>query len=261
MKATGGGEWAKVYEGSESITTVSDLVPNTVYRVRVFALNRVGIRSDQSTVTQFCTQSKDEERVAGAILRPSNAAGHFTIECCDDGDIVLGDTILFSERIYRSESGKIVDEDSSARSKGTSMNANASIYSTGSVSARSLAGASSEPVGERTVAARVVGVKPHDRYGNVITMVVVWCTVQLYDDALAKSKTLSAAAAKALANKSLRTHASIHSTSHNVALSNPGYVLATDLKIARKERSLYRYDTFRKEWQDEQARHPSTWEK
>lgn len=254
-------DWTKVYEGSESITTITELVANTVYRIRVFALNRMGFLSEQSTVSQFCTQSREEERATGAMLRPSNAADHFTIECCEDGDIVLGDTILFSERIFRSETGRVVGEESSRSGTGTTartaMN-NSSIYSVASYSGSSLG---SEPIGERTVAARVVGVKVHEKYGNVVTMVVVWCTVQLYEDAMPKPKTLSAAATRALANKSLRTNASIHSTSHNIALANPGYILATDLKISRKEKSLYRYDTFRKEWQDEHARHPSTWEK
>lgn len=263
------GDWTKVYEGAEALTTVTDLVPNTVYRVRVFALNRVGIASEQSTVAQFCTQSKDEERATGAVLRPLNAADHFTVECCEEGDIVAGDTILFSERIVRSETGKIIGEESSSRasgatasSRGAALN-NASVYSVASFNGSTMGGggAGSEPIGERTVAARVVSVKPHEKYGNVATMVVVWCTVQLYDDVLPKSRNMSAAQVKALASKTLRTTASIHSTSHNVALANPGYTLAMDLKISRKERSLYRYDTFRKQWQDERARHPSTWDK
>lgn len=260
-------DWTKVYEGAEPLTTVTELIPNTVYRIRIFALNRVGVVSEQSTVAQFCTQSKDEERTTGTVLRPSNAADHFTVECCDEGDIVAGDTILFSERIVRSESGKIVGEESSSRanaatssSRAAALN-NSSVYSVASLSGSAM-GSGGEPVGERTVAARVVSVKLHEKYGNVVTMVVVWCTVQLYEDALPKStRAMSAAAVKALANKTQRTAASIHSTSHNVALANPGYTLATDLKISRKEKSLYRYDTFRKEWQDEHARHPSTWEK
>lgn len=255
------GDWTKVYEGAESLTTVTDLVPNTVYRIRVFALNRVGIASEQSTVAQFCTQSKDEERATGAVLRPANAVDHFTIECCEEGDIVAGDTILFSERIVRSETGKVVGEESSSRSSATSLSRTAALNTSSVYSVASAIGSAGEPIGERTVAARVVSVKLHEKYGNVVTMVVVWCTVQLYDDALPKSRNMSAAQVKALANKMLRTTASIHSTSHNVALANPGYTLAPDLKFSRKERSLYRYDTFRKQWQDENARHPSTWDK
>lgn len=40
-----------------------------------------------------------------------------------------------------------------------------------------------------------------------------------------------------------------------------GYSLATDLKISRPERNLYRFDTFRAEWEDEAARYASTWDK
>lgn len=264
--ARGTSDWQRVYEGTESIATISDLVPNTVYRLRVFALNRVGVRSEQSTVAQVCTQSRDEARASGAVLRPSNAADHFTIECCEVGDVVIGDTILFSERIFRSESGKIVGEDASrsgiSGTGGTARAAlaTASVYSVASY-AGSGSGSDAEAVGERTVAARVVGVKTHEKHGHILAMVVVWCTVQLYDDnAAPKARAMSAAAAKALANKTLRMNASIHSTSHNVALANPGHVLATDLKIARKETSLYRYDTFRTPWHDERARHASTWE-
>ncbi|TYZ58097.1 hypothetical protein PybrP1_006689 [[Pythium] brassicae (nom. inval.)] len=252
--ATGGraADWSKAYEGSESLATVADLLPNTVYRLRVFALNRAGAMSEQSTVAQICTQSKDEERASGSVLRPSNAADHFTLECCEEGDIVAGDTILFCERIYRSESGKIVSEDAAPR-----VMHNASLYSVAS-----FAGSSSgaDAIGERTVAARVVGVKLHEKHGSVVTMVVVWSTAQLYEDVVPKARTTSAAAAKALANKALRTSASVHSTSHNISLASAASALTPDLKISRKEKSLYRYDTFRKEWQDELARHASTWE-
>lgn len=255
-------DWTKVYEGSESLATVVDLLPNTVYRLRVFALNRTGVMSEQSTVAQICTQTKDEERMSGAVLRPSNAADHFTIECRDEGDIVAGDTVLFCERIFRSESGKIVGEDAMPRVSSapvTRAKHNASLYSVASCAGSST---SADAVGERTVAARVVNVKVHEKHGRVATMVVVWSTAQLYDDAVPKARTTtSAATVKALANKALRTSASVHSTSHNIALASATYALAPDLKIARKETSLYRYDTFRKEWQDELARHASTWEK
>lgn len=262
VKATSSGDWVRAYEGSDRVTILSDLLPNTVYRVRVFALNGVGIRSDQSTVAQFCTLSKDEERSSGAILKPSNAASHFTIECCEVGDVVMGDTVLFSERLVRGENGKIMGQDANQRG---GLSASASVYSLATT------GGSSEPVGERTVAARVVGIAQHDKYGNVLTMVVVWCTVQLYEEVLLPSKSKQSVVGGSVAgsnrsrittaSKNTRLSTGIHASSAAIAAASASYALVADLKISRKERSLYRFDTFRKEWADERARHASTWER
>ncbi|TMW64410.1 hypothetical protein Poli38472_013032 [Pythium oligandrum] len=251
-KRVNGSDWKRVYEGSDTLTTLGELSPNTVYRLRVFAVNSMGLMSEQSTVTQFCTLSKEEERRRGvANLRPSAAADHFTIECCDEGDVVAGDTILFSERLVQTDSGKILAESEVSRSTSSSDSklATSSVYST--TSYRSADG-DNEPIGERTVAARVVGIKRHEKIGNVVNMIVVWSTVQLYEDSKKPSQQV----------RTTRVNSgSVHTTSHALAMRSNTGALATDLKIARRERSLYRYDVFRREWQDERARSPQTWDK
>ncbi|KAJ0404617.1 hypothetical protein ATCC90586_001186 [Pythium insidiosum] len=179
-KSAGSEGWTRVYEGGETIANLADLVPNSVYRLRIFALNRTGSRSEQSTVAQLCTLTRDEERNRGLPgLRAALAADLFTIECSSDGDIVAGDTILFSERLVRTEQGKVVSEtELQPVARGSSSLATSSVYSTTSYATVALAGGT-EPV---------------------------------------------------------------------------------DLKIARRERALYRFDVFRRPWQDEPARHASTWD-
>ncbi|DAZ96822.1 TPA: hypothetical protein N0F65_007083 [Lagenidium giganteum] len=255
-KARTSPDWTRVYDGSDTLTTVTELAPNSVYRVRVVALNRTGVASGQSTVSQLCTRTKDEERLA--LLRPANAPDHFTIECHEQGDVVVGDTVLFSERLVRNDMGKVVGEEQAGKASGGGalLAANASMYSVSSFQGAIGAVGGVQFVGERTIAARVVASKVHDKYGPVLTMEVVWCTVQLQDDVLSKvtAPTGPAGRGRQAAN------ASIHTTSHALALAQSAYALPTDSKISRKERSIYRFETFRTEWQDERARHPSSWD-
>ncbi|GLE00684.1 hypothetical protein PINS_up009472 [Pythium insidiosum] len=274
-KAAGSEGWTRAYEGTDTLATLTDLAPNSVYRLRVFAFNRTGYRSEQSTVAQLCTLTRDEERRRGLPgLRPALAAELFTIECCADGDIVAGDTILFSERLVRTEQGKVVSEtELQPTARGASSLATSSVYSTTSYATVALGGGS-EQIGERTVAARVVSVRPSDRSsssrstgngngssnsGNVVHMIVVWSTVQLYEDAGKRPSTASLSGNR-MRKTSVAASTSIHTPSHVLATSSSSYALPTDLKIARKERALYRFDVFRRPWQDERARHAATWD-
>ncbi|ETL84762.1 hypothetical protein L917_15528 [Phytophthora nicotianae] len=239
-------EWRRVYDGRESLAYLRELQPETVYRLRVFAINSDEIQSAQSTVSQLCTTSKeDAQRRARMAKRPAGAADYFTIECGpEEGDLVLGDTVLFCERLMRRST------DADRFSRQSSGLAQASVYSVTS----STGGA--EAVGERTVAAKVVGISRHPRLGNVLALTVVWCTVQLYNvEALATAS--SRGGASVSGRKKVPT---IHTTSREL-IGVDGYTLATDLKISRPERNLYRFDTFRAEWEDEAARYPSTWDK
>ncbi|KAI9990171.1 hypothetical protein PInf_020597 [Phytophthora infestans] len=225
---------------------VYSMVPEMVYRLRVFAINSDGIPSAQSTVSQLCTTSKeDAQRRARLAKRYGNAADYFTIECGpEEGDVVLGDTVLFCERLMR----RTTDADRFSRS--TSGLTQASVYSVTS----STGGA--EAIGERTVAAKVVGISRHPRHGNVLALTVVWCTVQLYN-VESSATTSSRGGTRVSGRKKVST---THKTSRGL-VGTGGYSLATDLKISRPERNLYRFDTFRAEWEDEAARYPSTWDK
>ncbi|KAG2528404.1 hypothetical protein JM16_002818 [Phytophthora kernoviae] len=246
MSIEGPSEWRRVYDGREPLACVRDLQPDTVYRLRVFALNSDGFASAQSTVSQLCTTSKEEaQRRARLARRPAGAAEYFTIECGpEEGDLVLGDTVLFCERLIR----RSTDID---RAFGNSSSlAQASVYSVTSSTG------GSEAVGERTVAAKVVGVSQHPRHGNVLALTVVWSTVQLYN--VEATATASRHGGTSIGRK--KRMASVHTSSRELATSG-GYALATDLKISRPEKNLYRFDTFRAEWEDESARYPSTWDR
>ncbi|KAE9320548.1 hypothetical protein PF008_g18007 [Phytophthora fragariae] len=245
----GPSEWRRAYEGREPFAYIRDLQPETVYRLRVFALNSDGIASAQSTVSQLCTTSReDAQRRSRLARRPAGAADYFTIECGpEEGDLVLGDTVLFCERLMR----RTTEVDRFSRP--SSGLAQSSVYSVTS----STGGA--EAVGERTVAAKVVGVSRHPRHGNVLALTVVWCTVQLYN--VESSATASRRGGTSISG--IKRATSIHTSSRELAAmaSTDGYTLATDLKISRVERHLYRFDTFRAEWEDEAARYASTWDK
>ncbi|KAH7479975.1 Protogenin B [Phytophthora ramorum] len=244
----GPSEWRRVYEGREPLAYLRDLQPETVYRLRVFAINSDGTASAQSTVSQLCTTSKeDAQRRTRLARRPAGAADYFTVECGpEEGDLVLGDTVLFCERLMR----RTTDADRFSRP--SSGLAQASVYSVTS----STGGA--EAVGERTVAAKVVGMSRSPRHGNVLALSVVWCTVQLYN--VESSATASRRSGTSVSGRKRTT---IHTSSRELAamVSTDSYSLATDLKISRPERNLYRFDTFRAEWEDEAARYPSTWDK
>ncbi|EEY69114.1 uncharacterized protein PITG_05299 [Phytophthora infestans T30-4] len=240
----GPSEWRRVFDGREPLAYLRELQPEMVYRLRVFAINSDGIPSAQSTVSQLYTTSKeDAQRRARLAKRYGNAADYFTIECGpEEGDVVLGDTVLFCERLMR----RTTDADRFSRS--TSGLTQASVYSVTS----STGGA--EAIGERTVAAKVVGISRHPRHGNVLALTVVWCTVQLYN-VESSATTSSRGGTRVSGRKKVST---THKTSRGLVGTDS---LATDLKISRPERNLYRFDTFRAEWEDEAARYPSTWDK
>ncbi|CEG35159.1 protein tyrosine receptor type [Plasmopara halstedii] len=233
-------EWRRAYEGREPLAYIRELQPETVYQVRVFALNSSGISSAQSTISQLCTVSKEcAQRRARLVKRPSGAADYFTIECGpEEGDIVLGDTVLFCERLMRRNN----DADRSLKSN---LNlAQASDYSVCS----STGGA--EVVGERNIAAKVVGISQDRRQGNVLALCVLWCTVQIYDVESSKVASSRGGYRKQNVSFTRSSEASVDSFS-----------LAPDLKISRRERNLYRFDTFRAKWEDEAARYPGSWDK
>jgi Ca2+-binding EF-hand superfamily protein len=251
--AVNSGGWTRVYEGSEPVAAVSELLPSTVYRVRVVALNRVGGMSEQSTVTQICTpSSREEERAGGGgPLRASNAAEHFTVECAEVGDLVRGDAVLFCERLYRSNG-----VDSRAGQPGKSL-ATSSVHSVSSAAGGMVA------IGERTVAARVVGAKTDDKHGRVLSMVVLWSTAQLYDDptgAGGDKRVSTRSTYTGTSKRSVPTGSVRDARASGSSLLAAGHALATDLKISRREKSLYRFDTFRKQWVDERARLASSWD-
>lgn len=153
--------WQTLYEGIEHTVTTTQLTPATSYLARAVALNEVGVASSPTETIEFTTLPRETKEP----LRPSNASSTFIIECTQD--IVVGDTILFTERLFVNSSGKLVEPgaNSAARNLGgtttsTHFRGDVSISSVNSrvtiASASSTQGLAGSFVGERTVAARVV---------------------------------------------------------------------------------------------------------
>jgi hypothetical protein len=149
--ASGGGgssskEWKTAFEGSDTMATALELLPDAVYRLRVVAVNAMGDESEPSDVSQAHTYRRGEN----LKMKPSNAHEHFTIEF--DRGVLVGDTILFTERLFKSEDGRLLND------VHNSLNASVASVNRRSMNA-SVASHMSEGgynIGERTVAANVV---------------------------------------------------------------------------------------------------------
>ncbi|CAM9655225.1 unnamed protein product, partial [Discosporangium mesarthrocarpum] len=109
-KAWGEGEgWTTVYEGVDNTVKVTGLQMNTVYRFRVCAINLRGVDSEWSAPSQAATDPR--HGVGGGTegkngwCRPSNAAEAFRVDAGDD--IAVGDTIIFTERLYLDSEGRL----------------------------------------------------------------------------------------------------------------------------------------------------------
>ena len=144
-------------------------------RIRVTSLSCQGTLSVPSLELQFQTLPRSEMR---EILTPKNASSHFTIECT--GDICVGDTILFSERLFLKDGGVGVEAAEKGASGVNSVAGTNSKVTTGSraatnkqggtttvrmdmsvtsAAAAAMAGLTVGPggyIGERTVAAHVL---------------------------------------------------------------------------------------------------------
>ena len=91
--------WAAVlvltWRVSSDPQTVSGLCPNSVYRFRVRAVNAAGVCSDDSGYTQATTCEVKEYEAPS----PANCELHMTVDC-SDGDVVVGDMVMFTEPVY-----------------------------------------------------------------------------------------------------------------------------------------------------------------
>merc|ERR1711998_443605 len=138
--------WKIVYEGRENTVKVTGLFANSVYRFRVRAVNVADSASVLSDLAQVSTMSS----WTGLALQPRNAHEVFTVDCTDD--IVVGDTILFTERLYVDREGQLVDTAEGRQLAKASRAMAASVESFLAGGARGKA----QFIGERTVAARVL---------------------------------------------------------------------------------------------------------
>ena len=192
--------------GSNTLARITTgLDADTAYAFKVAALNRQYARGEASIPVQIVTKrSKDD-----IDTTPDNVEEVFTIECT--GDVVTGDTIVFTERVYgvvaknamaiQKENRKQRALMSKNRSKGShwrpasSSNSKLSVESSGSIRlSQSIDGSGKkEFITERTVAAVVFKESFGEENKRDLTMQVVWCVTSKSTD-LAKSKTLKSGA-------------------------------------------------------------------
>lgn len=105
-----GGPWTCVWKGARSgalkatlVAKITRLTPNTPYQFRVRAVNRGGRPSDPSPSVSLTTVFTKEAARAVTVPRNALSRGHFDVSC--GTDIVMGDTIIFTELCYRKERG------------------------------------------------------------------------------------------------------------------------------------------------------------
>lgn len=183
-RVTAVSEWKVSYEGKETAVRVTELEPRAIYRFRVRALNGAGHASAPSDLVQAATEDRDPPPLVAR-----KAAEQFTRDCGTTGDVVVGDTILFTERLFLDLSAnKLIGEpargglpqQSSAHANGTS--------SINTCSTTLIKQEDGHHVGDRTIAGHVVaeayypsllnrkkGEKSRD-----LRIQVVWCTTSTH---------------------------------------------------------------------------------
>mmetsp|Transcript_7381 Transcript_7381/g.22672 ORF Transcript_7381/g.22672 Transcript_7381/m.22672 type:complete len:165 (-) Transcript_7381:575-1069(-) len=89
--AAAAAEWKVAYEGRATAARIGELQPRAAYRFRVRAVNGAGHGSPPSALAQVATAA------GSVILAPRRAGEQFSIDAA--GDLVVGDTVLFTERL------------------------------------------------------------------------------------------------------------------------------------------------------------------
>ena len=183
-------DWSKCYEGSETVCRITDkLEPDSMYNVKIVAMNRQYECGEPSLSTQICTvRHKDEIACTRATVDDV-----FKIDCT--GDVVTGDTILFTERVYALVSSDVKETSKPRRgrrhghSNKAGLNASGSITLSQSVDGGMSASRSQKQfICERTVAAVVFREKlGHTNADRTLSLQVIWCTVSRTTPAAKKS--------------------------------------------------------------------------
>ncbi|GBG25712.1 Calmodulin [Hondaea fermentalgiana] len=202
-------QWITVYDGKDTLALVSDLEVCAMYRLRVKALNADKIESAPSLPAQFATTTARDTLTRRAAK--TNAARFFSIECT--GDLVTGDTILFTERVFAAPG-----EDPFPK-RGRRKSAAPYVASLSQQSVSSLDGPKGSArgvfVAERTVAARIQGAL--QRKTRELVMEVLWSTL-------------------------------------SVPTAPEKYHLLECARITRSEHEIFKFETFRASWAQEDAR-------
>jgi len=139
--------WQNAFLGPENIWKSATLSSTTKYCVRIIALNQQDYESEPSDILEFKTYDRGEI--------PTTNVNEFTKECT--ADICVGDTILFTERLFSKGGITAPGGDATGlnhnRASKTHIRMDMSVTSFGSRVDDAPQGVY---VGERTVAAHVV---------------------------------------------------------------------------------------------------------
>ena len=152
-KKEGEENWSTMFNGPECLWKSTTLASSTWYNVRIIALNQQGGESQPSSILRFCTDNREENKDS---ITPKNADNVFIKECT--GDICVGDTILFTERLFANDGAVAAGGDATGlnnhnRGSKSHMRMDMSVTSLGSRMDDAPQGVY---IGERTVAAHVV---------------------------------------------------------------------------------------------------------
>ena len=168
------GGWVSVYYGMETMYICTTMHTDADYEARYFAVNCQGAVSEASEKQSFVTLHRSD---TSEVLTHRNAERSFTVECT--GDIVVGDTILMTERLFSKPNSGDSDGNfplgmgnSGVRMSGGLGGTRGTLggggskstlrlnMSTTSQSVQSIGGHSTHPagvfIGERTIAAYVI---------------------------------------------------------------------------------------------------------
>jgi hypothetical protein len=155
--------WVTVFSGHDTYFTSTTMIPDADYEARVFAVNCQGTMSEPSKICTFTTLRRED---TSTTLTPKNMDIYFNLPCT--GDIVVGDIILFSERLYKKQvevndvipSGGSVRGGSVRGSKSIAVSNKSKVDMATSSIAPLLQGEdaliSGVFIGERTIAAHVI---------------------------------------------------------------------------------------------------------
>lgn len=159
-------------------------------KVRVVGLNSLGVRSAPSAVrTVDMALANDEDQ---AEATPENAESLFVVDCT--GDVVVGDTILFTEKIFVEQNQKRGPRPSRETKRSGGNATTRQFAGSRTVAAMVLAedwvlqrhSEASDGEGSTKVSLRsTTGSKKKKRVSRTLVLHVIWCTVQQRE--LAKS--------------------------------------------------------------------------
>jgi len=225
--------WRSLFEGKEFLTRVgvsrsatsahgTSLYPNSVYDLRLVAVSADGQRSEPSAACRCRTLDPRVSR-GDATLRPAKVNEAFSTECT--GDLVLGDTVVFTEKLWVDAEGRLLPSDRTGSRRGRAMQP-AAVATAAMVDIRRASQRKGQCIGERTIAGEVI-----------------------FDSAYVADEAVGAE--RDFTHRWFRIKV-LWSTVSSADLEH--CLLKRDSTVERQEQGLYDFEIFRAEWVHEDHR-------